>query len=130
LVGAEPLQHYYNVAHRVWRTFNNVGASLCQTAIRRELVPAFEAMVRDQMQRAKYGIDTNFWRATPRAKWGFVGAVTVLGIKGIPGLAGLGVGHRPGAGWVPDPDMRQLCAWIGADAETYAPFFVGAAIAA
>lgn len=130
LIGAEDKQHYYNVAHRCWRTFNNTGASMCQTAIRRELWPAFEKVIRTCMAANRFGIDTTFWRSVPRAQWGLVGAMTVLGIKGLPGLAGLGVGHRPGAGWTQDPELVKLRAWIGEDAETYAPFVMPAVRAA
>lgn len=131
LVGSEPIQRYYNVAARCWRTFNNIGASLCQTGFRRELFPAFERVVRTMLARNAFGVDTNFWRSVPKSSWGFANAMTVVGIKGVPGRAGLGVGHRPaGPTWVPDPDLRELRALIGDDAETYAPFYAPAARAA
>lgn len=124
LIGSEPIQTYYNVAHRVYRTFKNVGASMCQTAIRRELVPAFVRMACSHLAREHFGIDTNFWRSIPVDQWGMVGKLTVLGIKGIPGNAGLGIGHRPDGGkkWKDDRDLIQLRHWIGADAEHYAGF--------
>lgn len=123
LVGAEEIQNYYNVAHRCWRRFNNFGASMCQTAIRRELWPSFADMIRSCIKRNSYGIDTLFWRSVPREKWGIVGEMTVLGIKGLPGSAGLGIGHRPeGSKWVPDRNLKQLRAWIGADAALYESF--------
>lgn len=120
LIGSDDKQNYYNVAHRCWRSFNNVGASMCQTAIRRELLPAFEAMIRKCIRSGSYGIDTHFWRSVPTDKWGIVGQMSVVGIKGLPGRAGLGVGHRPeGPRWSSDPDLSQLRAWIGADASLY-----------
>lgn len=122
IVGAEDVQRYYNVAHRCWRTFNNIGASMCQTAIRRELWPQFAAMIRMCLERNTYGIDTNFWRSVPRENWGIVGAMTVVGIKGLPGKAGLGVGHRPDALWTADHDLAKLRSWIGSDADVYAEF--------
>lgn len=122
LVGSDDHQHYYNVAQRRWRTFNNYGASLCQTGMRRELFADFERMVRWCVARDSYGIDTWFWRSVPREQWGLVGAPTVVGIKGLPGRAGLGVGHRPDARWTDDPALAQLGEWIGADAAIYADF--------
>jgi hypothetical protein len=121
-------QRYYNVAHRCWRRFANVGASLCQTAIRREAVPALVAVIRDCLGRGTYGIDTTFWRSIPRDRWALTGRTTVLGIKGLPGCAGLGIGHRPGAGWTDDTELVQLRAMIGEDAGLYAGFYVGHAL--
>lgn len=119
LVGSEDKQRYHNVHHRCWKLFNNVGASMCQTGIRRELWPAFEEMIRTCIAKDSYGIDTNFWRSVPKDQWGIVGEMTVVGIKGLPGRAGLGVGHRPGFGWTRDPDLAQLRSWIGRDAANY-----------
>lgn len=122
LFGADDHQRYYNVAHRSWRVFNNVGASLCQTAMRRSILPAFEQTIRACLAKGTYGIDTTLWRATPQSEWAIAGAETVVGIKGLPGRAGLGVGHRPGIGWTPDPDLARLRAWIGDDASLYESF--------
>lgn len=123
LLAGDDCQRYYNVAHRCWRTFQNVGASLCQTAMRRAAIPAFVATVRDCMARNSYGVDTNLWRRTPREQWALTGRMTVLGVKGLPGRAGLGIGHRPaGPAWTADPDLAQLEHWIGADAALYAGF--------
>lgn len=119
LIGADAKQRYYNVSSRCWRIFDNVGASLCQTAIRRELWPAFETMIRACSAKGSYGIDTNFWRSVPSSQWGIAHSKTVTGIKGLPGRPGLGVGHRPGVGWTRDPHLHQLRAWIGADAAMY-----------
>lgn len=119
LIGTEDIQRYYNVAHRVWRVFNNVGSSLCQTAVRRELFPLFRKTIQECVGRNTYGIDTNLWRAAGVNEWGFTRQMTVVGIKGLPGRIGLGVGHRPDGRWTPDPDLAKLREWIGDDAETY-----------
>lgn len=126
LVGSESVQRYYNVAHRCWRRFDNVGASLCQTAIRRELWSAFGETVHSQMAGGRYGVDTTFWRSVPRSKWGMADQMTVLGIKGLPGRPGLGIGHRPDKRWAKDETFAQLHAWIGNDAELYQPYSLGA----
>lgn len=127
LVGADGVAQYYNVAHRCWRTFKNVGASMSQTAIRRELWPQFAAMIRMCIERNTFAIDATFWRSVQQQQWGIVGAMTVIGIKGLPGSAGLGVGHRPVAGWADDQNLTQLRAWIGRDADDYAGFAMKAA---
>lgn len=124
LAAGDPIQRYYNVAHRCWRVFNNVGASLCQTVMRREALPLFEKIIRGCLAGKTYGVDTTFWRAIPKIQWALTRTDTVVGIKGLPGRVGLGVGHRPDARWTADPELRQLRAWIGDDAETYAAFRV------
>jgi hypothetical protein len=127
LIGTEEVQRYYNVAHRCWRMFNNIGASLCQTAIHRDLFPTFRRVIHDCIGKGTYGIDTNFWKAVSRNDWAFTRRMTVVGIKGLPGRAGLGVGHRPDARWSRDPTLDKLRGWIGpADAATYAPFEMAA----
>lgn len=109
-------QRYYNVEHRCWRRMLNVGSALCNTAFRAELVPKMVSAAHQAMRAGSYGVDRLFWDS-------IVGDVheidTVVGIKGLPGRAGLGMGHRPGDGWTSDPDMTQLQAWIGDDVENY-----------
>jgi hypothetical protein len=122
LIGSEDVTRYYNVARRCYRLMNNVGASLSQTALRRELLPLFRQTIETCMSKGSYGIDTTLWRAAPRSDWAFVGQMTVLGIKGLPGRAGLGIGHRPDNRWIADPHLAKLREWIGADADTYAGF--------
>lgn len=123
LIGSEDIQRYYNVAHRSWKMMNNIGASLCQTALRRDLFPLFRKTIQECMGRGSYGIDTTLWRAA-RNDWAFTHQMTVCGIKGLPGRIGLGIGHRPDARWSPDPHLTQLRKWIGADADLYAEFMV------
>ena len=127
LIGSEPVQRYYNVAHRCYRLFNNIGASLCQTAVRRELFPAFRQAIQAPLGRNGFGVDAALWRGQPVTEWAFTRQMTVVGIKGLPGSIGLGVGHRPDARWSPDPELAKLRAWIGDDAESYAGFRVSKA---
>ncbi len=122
LIAGDDDQRYYNVLKRCWRTFNNEGGCLCQTAFRRELVPVFQTAIRGQIAKNHYGIDTAFWKAVPRARWNLARDHTVLGIKGLPGQVGLGIGHRPGSGWTADPRLTQLTAWIGDDVSLYVDF--------
>lgn len=122
LIGSEDIQRYYNVATRSYLMLNNIGASLCQTAMTRAMLPAFRKAIQTCMGRNSFGIDTTLWRSVPQSGWGFTRQRTVVGIKGLPGAKGLGIGHRPDARWKPDPDLAKLREWIGADADVYAEF--------
>lgn len=120
LCAGDNVQQYYNVQHRLFRRFDNVGASLCQTAIRRAAIPLFESIVHRCLASKTYGIDTTFWRAVPTSQWAITGKVTCVGIKGLSGQSGLGIGHRPdGPSWTPDPTGAKLRELIGADADVY-----------
>lgn len=123
LLAGDDRQNYYNVAHRCWRTFANVGASMCQTGMRRGALGVLETVIRGCLAGGTYGIDTTLWRAVARAQWSITGRQTCIGIKGLPGQSGLGIGHRPaGNGWHPDPELAQLRTWIGDDVAIYEGF--------
>lgn len=122
LLGAAATQPYYNVADRMWRMSKPVGASLCQTAIPRASFPLLTRMLRAALGKQSFSVDVSLWLETPRARWALAGSMTVIGIKGLPGAAGLGIGHRPGNGWTADPRLVKLREWIGDDAETYRAF--------
>lgn len=122
MLSGDDVQQYYNIRLRVHRTFHNVGASLCQTAMRRGAVDLFRMIVQQCLARKSYGVDTTLWRAVPTAQWAITGKQTAIGIKGLPGLVGLGIGHRPDGKWKPDPELEQLRAWIGDDADIYAEY--------
>lgn len=113
-------QRYYNLPHRCWRVFQNTGASLCQTALRRAVVTNLTSVIYDMASRQKYGVDTTFWRSIPQTDWALDRMETVVGLKGLPGQVGLGIGHRPGGGWTADPDFHILADWIGPDLSVYA----------
>lgn len=114
-------QRYYYLPRRQWRVFQNRGASLCQTAIRRAWVPAaLEAIAAAGRTGTGYGVDGALWARIPPAAQALERMDTVIGIKGIPGRAGLGIGHRPrGPGWQSDRDGARLRGWIGPDADVY-----------
>lgn len=120
LMAGDDKQRYYNLPHRKWRLFNNRGASLCQTGFEATLIPTFRAVIESCISMRAYGIDGAFWAGQPAAVKSLTRTNTVVGIKGLPGQAGLGVGHRPKAGWTSDPHGKQLRAWIGDDADVYA----------
>lgn len=113
-------QRYYNVAKRCWRIFQNTGASLCQTAIRRVALRQFQGTVETCLANGSCNIDAKLWKATGRERWHLTPDPRMLGIKGLPGRPGLGIGHRPqGTHWTPDATGEKLCEWIGTDAVPY-----------
>lgn len=118
------MQRYYNVHQRCYRVFENYGACLCQTAISVSLMPMITKTIEDLLKRNKYGVDAQLWRNVPESKWGVKLAGSALGIKGLPGRAGLGLGHRPTTDgkWTADPDLAMLRSWIGDAADIYAGF--------
>lgn len=118
----DDLQRYYNLPHRLYRTFDNIGASLCQTAIRRAAVDRFLETAHNCRNRRTYGLDTFFWRELPREQWAIERLDTVVGVKGLPGEPGLGIGHRPSGPWKADENGLILRQWIGDEAALYDPF--------
>lgn len=120
LASGDDLQVYYNLPRKLWRTFNNKGASLCQTAIRRDAVQLLLQVIATCQQQNSFGVDGKFWAALPKANQVLRRTQTVVGIKGLPGGAGLGIGHRPDHAWTRDPNYRKLRELVGVeDAAVY-----------
>lgn len=113
-------QRYYNVRHRCWILMRNIGSALCNTAFRRELIPAMNEAAKHAFLAGKYGVDRMFWDSIPAHDKNIHGIDTVVGVKGLPGRAGLGLGHRPDKtrAWTYD-DGEKLREWIGDDARIY-----------
>lgn len=123
LVAGDPLQRYYSLSQRTWKTFDNVGASMCQTGV---LTEEARRILTQELPKhravQRLGLDRALWEAIPRDRWSLARTDTVVGLKGLPGRQGLGIGHLAArvARWLPDPDGAQLAAWIGtADAAWY-----------
>ncbi len=132
MLAGDGLQKYYNVKHRVWRDFVNVGASLCQTGMQSRMIDAFRMTIRECMAIKSYGIDTYFWRKVMSSKLPidiFKDHYTMVGIKGLPGLAGNGVGHRPDERWNQDPDCVKMREWCGTDADHFMVYHVANEVA-
>lgn len=111
---------YYNVKHRRWRDMGNQRhASLAQTIVAHRLKPKLAEII---MQEPNHS-DVAIWHSvgplveTPRT-------INCVGIKGMPGRAGMGVGHyMSGSGWKDDRSAEKLRELIGDDAENYLQFF-------
>lgn len=123
-IAGEGMAHYYHVGIRgIWRHANQGHASLCHTAIDASLLPT----VRSIAETGNKFIDLALWRAVPRDRnlwfpetW----KPTCVGIKGMPGRAGLASGHQTEHGkYAPDHDVRVLRMMMGADADAYARFY-------
>lgn len=121
LVG-ESNSKYFNVAVPGWKQMSNFRhASLSSTGMRIEALPHLQAAIAAQ---GLY-IDIELWGNVRRA-----GLPTLLfsdkqlsvGIKGMPGRAGIGVGHTKTKDYLIDPKGDKLAEWIGADIVNYRPF--------
>lgn len=108
---------YYNVQHRKWRRIKNSCAALCNTALRREHLPLLAEAAEQALAEGIYHVDRLFWQRVDKS--GLHQVKTVVGIKGLPGLEGIGIGHRPDGNWNTDRDGRVLREWLGEDADRY-----------
>lgn len=89
LVG-EAYSLYYHVGNRQYKDCGNrQHASLCSTAMRGPAIMNFKR----QCERRQKFIDLNLWRESRSPKFLAHSRLTV-GIKGLPGRAGIGMGHR------------------------------------
>lgn len=118
LVGEIPSRYYY-VPARCFRDMRSgtYRASLCQTGMRASLIPTLHRIC---AQNSRY-IDVSLWQAAPdKATYE---DVCCVGIKGLPGRAGIGIGHRPDFGsWTSDRNLSVFKAWVGSDWELYRRF--------
>ena len=105
---------YINILERSWREWSNYKhASLCQTALRRELLPRLE----EAINSGELFIDCVLWRilfAHKLRPFIFFNQDYCVGIKGLPGRRGIGSGHFPReAGFKSDPGFSELKMLIG-----------------
>ena len=106
LVG-EGEARYYNVRTRRYRQLRNRDrASLAQTAFRPALVPTLRAIC----ERGKPLVDLQLWREHAGPKLVIPGEGLHVSLKGLPGTAGVGMGHREQFG-SPDEDGSIFQAW-------------------
>ncbi len=117
LVGQVPAQ-YYNIKHRAYRVFHSdIAASLCQTGIRADLIPELMSIC----NAGNFLIDKRLYA---RNEAMLIERKHVIGIKGMPGRAGIGAGHRPKGNWDKDPELVVFRNWVGdVVAKVYEKFF-------
>lgn len=114
----DSVSRYYHLPSRRYRLFRNQQmASLCQTGMRAELLP----LLKQVCQASPDFIDMRLWRAAKATKDLQAGPPSCIGIKGLPGRAGIGAGHRPDRSpeWLDDKDLSVLRGWIGNDISLY-----------
>ena len=109
LVG-EIRARYYNVNSRIARELTNTQhSSPCSTALRGRALQAF----RQACETHARFIDIELWKSHDDRH--LFGAHRVVGIKGLPGRAGIGMGHAGDLRGKRDPHGIILAQWIGAD---------------
>ena len=113
-LAGEALARYYHVGQRLYFNCNNVQhASLCSTAMKGEAIEKLKYVC---LNRVDF-IDMTLWRTFTGTRQLYSSRLCV-GIKGLPGRAGIGVGHRMQSGRNQihaDPNGYVLQEWIGPD---------------
>lgn len=121
LVGGAPAR-YYHVGVRKYRHLGNTHhASLCETAMRREVLPTLKKICESPNSQF---IDVRLWETWQGSKK-LIPDSGVIGMKGMPGRPGIGIGHRPEiqrSEWYDDGNLATLRRWIGDDVKLYEPF--------
>lgn len=114
-LAGEQESYYWHVQTRKYKNCGNLKhASLCATGVART---GIDTLIKCCRTKPKF-IDIQLWRTFTGRKILFAGN-SVVGIKGLPGRAGIGGGHRTNFGKVEDPDGKVLKNLIGEDAEVY-----------
>lgn len=108
--------NYYNLQAGGWRRIKNACAALCNTALRAEALPLLDEAANDALDQGIYHVDRLFWQRVGYA--GLHDRETVVGIKGLPGMPGIGIGHKQDAKWNRDRGAK-LREWLGDDARCY-----------
>lgn len=112
---------YINILDRSWREWDNhKHASLCQTGMRKELLPRLD----EAINSGELFMDCVLWRYFFHHNlkpFMFLNQDLCVGIKGMPGRRGIGAGHFPQEkGFTSDPGFSNLKRIIGEeDARVY-----------
>ncbi len=120
-VAGEGNAKYFHLGVPGFKEMNNYRhASLCQTGLRKEMLPYLERAV----DSGELYFDIHFWKAVDAAK--VPSAILAeknlcIGIKGMPGRENLGAGKRL-RDYQLDPNLVKLKEWLGADADNYLPY--------
>lgn len=111
---------YYHVQMRRWsQCHNKMHASLCATGINSTVIPTLQGIC---LQADPY-YDIPLFEALDEHAY-LYDPLYVLGIKGMPGRAGAGNGHKIRPHGTPDPDWTKLHELIGDYAEHYKEYYV------
>lgn len=104
---------YYNPIIYAYSVNPNIHhASLFQLAFTSNLLPTFEHVCD---QRMKF-IDIGFFKMIKDKRIHlFDGTPLAVGMKGLPGRAGIGIGHKIGRRMIKDENKRMLKEWLKED---------------
>lgn len=109
---------YYHVGKRRYRELHNAGhASLAATAWRSHVTSDIRGAI--EREQSPF-FDLAIWRIVTGGLLA-LNSFRVIGIKGMPGRAGIGGGHHDLCD-ERDPDLEKLREWMGDDAEHYREF--------
>jgi len=116
LIGESRAKYYHvgNGRHRICA--NHAHASLCQTGMFRSTL---EWILPQLPGFGSTFVDLHLWKHAPADRCLLPESKHVVGIKGLPGKAGIGMGHRPKDHWPVDADGAVLREWVGDDADVY-----------
>lgn len=116
---------YYNVYHRSYFAWGNVlHASLFQTAFKPSIIPYLDKVCLNPSPYPNYYIDVQLWHEATRNKNLFKADNLAIGIKGMPGRAGIGAGHDGGFMVNKDVDCSYLKSLIGSDVSLYEKYYL------
>jgi hypothetical protein len=111
----EARARYYNLATGLYHQCSNrKHASLCQTGIRRTLLPWLSSVLEDGDSPF---VDLDLWNKAPSHfhRWLAPASHFCVGMKGFPGKGGIGVGYRLDARHRSDATGHVLREWVGCD---------------
>ncbi len=111
---------FYNINDRKYKIVRNYRhAALCQTVIRKEVLPYVLKVIKDD----KFLYDIALWSMMEKFNFKtklFPGSRMVVGIKGMPGRKGIGRGHTDTTDWeMDDKNFSVLISMLGDDARSY-----------
>lgn len=116
---------YFNLEVPGWKEMRNfTHASLCQTGIRKELLPTFK----NSVDSGSLYFDIELWKRAHIAKRTslvFADLNLTVGIKGMPGRGNIGIGNaEKSRDFLIDRSLSKLGEWIGNPVDTayYHPF--------
>lgn len=106
---------YYNISLKAWINHHNKKhCSLFQTAFHRNYIQLFTSCC----TKEKEFIDCRFFRAVKTPHIFYEGTLSV-GMKGLPGRAGIGMGHKVHRDYKADPEYKKLKELLGNDYQYY-----------
>lgn len=124
IAGIMRTKYYHLPTGGYWQIGNRIHASLAETAFRKSFLPELETLWGGDMS-----LDMRIWQRAGGRGYLFddAAASLYLGIKGLPGRAGIGAGHNPGLYRnVKDAaDRTMLKKWVPKDYQVYLDILSG-----